>query len=251
MFSHALVAYQKAIMQFGTKTSETFQATSKILSNEPQYNFCVLKDLTQVPKQSEESVKKDDETVDTDQMLFFQDEYKDESQIEEKPEKESEELKEEDDLLISTKVLIDELSSNDLNQSDDLLELNTTDDFGEFVSAQPFMPSQLLLSDLSSFNLIEETNVPLVPCMTGNSDSNEVKSKNSILELFNKNPMKQFDSGLLSSSSTSKTSPNQNKQKINQKDMSSWFQLFSELDPLANPDVIHKIEGGSNNSHAA
>lgn len=242
MFSHALVAYQKAIMQFGTKTSETFQATSKTLSNEPQYNFTVLKDLTQVPKQSEESVK-DEEAVDSDQMLFFQDEYKDESEIE-KQEAES------TDLLISTQDLIDELS-NEGNSSNDLLELNATShDFGDFVSAQPFMPSQLLLSDLSSFNLIEETNVPLVPSpLKENSNSNELKSKNSILDLFNKIPIKQFDS--VQSTSVNKTSPKQNKQKINQKDMSSWFQLFSELDPLANPDAINKIEGGSNNSHAA
>lgn len=242
MFSHALVAYQKAIMQFGTKTSETFQATSKTLSNEPQYNFTVLKDLTQVPKQSEESVK-DEEAVDSDQMLFFQDEYKDESEIE-KQEPES------TDLLISTQDLINELSTEG-SSSNDLLELNATShDFGDFVSAQPFMPSQLLLSDLSSFNLIEETNVPLVPSpLKENSNSNELKSKNSILDLFNKIPIKPFDS--VQSTSVNKTSPKQNKQKINQKDMSSWFQLFSELDPLANPDAINKIEGGSNNSHAA
>lgn len=246
MFSHALVAYQKAIMQFGTKTSETFQATSKTLSNEPQYNFCVLKDLTQVPNKQSEELGKDDEAVDSDQMLFFQDEYKDESEIE-KPEPESTTEESNNDLLISTQDLIDELEGN---SSNDLLELNATShDFGDFVSAQPFMPSQLLLSDLSSFNLIEETNVPLVPSpLKRNSDSNELKSKNSILELFNKIPIKQFDSV---QSSSMKTSPNQNKQKINQKDMSSWFQLFSELDPLANPDAINKIEGGSNNSHAA
>lgn len=242
MFSHALVAYQKAIMQFGTKTSETFQATSKTLSNEPQYNFTVLKDLTQVPKQSEE-LAKDEEAVDSDQMLFFQDEYKDESEIE-KQEPES------TDLLISTQDLINELSTEG-NSSNDLLELNATShDFGDFVSAQPFMPSQLLLSDLSSLNLIEETNVPLVPSpLKENSNSNELKSKNSILDLFNKIPIKPFDS--VQSTSVNKTSPKQNKQKINQKDMSSWFQLFSELDPLANPDAINKIEGGSNNSHAA
>lgn len=239
MFSHALVAYQKAIMQFGTKTSETFQATSKTLSNEPQYNFSVLKELTQVPKQSEE-LEKTDETVDSDQMLFFQDEYKDENEIE-KPETES------NDLLISTQELIEELSTEGAT-SNDLVELNSTsNDFGDFVSAQSFMPSQLLLSDLSSFNLIQETNVPLIPSpLKGNSDSNEIKSKNSILELFNKIPIKQVQS-----TSVNKTSPNQNKQKLNQKDMSSWFQLFSELDPLANPDAINKIEGGSNNSHAA
>lgn len=237
MFSHALVAYQKAIMQFGTKTSEVFEATSKTLSNEPQYNFCVLKDLTQVPKQIEEFEKKD-ETVDSDQMLFFQDEYKDESAIEE-PKPESTEESKDDGLLISTQDLMEELST----EGNDLLGLSTGNDFGEFVSAQPFMPSQLLLSDLSSFDLKEETTIPLVP-----SNSNEIKSKNSILELFNKIPIKQFDSA---QSSASKTSPNRNKQKISQKDMSSWFQLFSELDPLANPDAINKIEGASNNSHAA
>lgn len=73
MFSHALVAYQQALLYFFKKTTETFKSASKLLSNEPQYNFCILKELTQAEK-SDNQLAEDNanSTVDTDQLLFFQ-----------------------------------------------------------------------------------------------------------------------------------------------------------------------------------
>jgi hypothetical protein len=78
MFSHALVAYQNAIIHFANKSNETYKHTLKNLAKEPHYNFTVLKELTQAnPNEgAEEKVmqqreaKKED--MDKDQMLFFQ-----------------------------------------------------------------------------------------------------------------------------------------------------------------------------------
>lgn len=39
------------------------------------------------------------------------------------------------------------------------------------------------------------------------------------------------------------------KQDIQRKDMSAWFKLFAELDPLANPDAMPGTN--ANQSHAA
>lgn len=72
MFSHVLVAYHAAILDFATKTSYTFQAALKILEEKPQYNFTILKDLTQVPVVRDKPTEtKDLAPLDFDQMLFF------------------------------------------------------------------------------------------------------------------------------------------------------------------------------------
>lgn len=73
MFSHVLAAYQTALLDFATKTSYTFQAALKILEEKPQYNFTILKDLTQVPvvRDTNPSETKEIAPIDFDQMLFF------------------------------------------------------------------------------------------------------------------------------------------------------------------------------------
>ena len=76
MFSHALVAYQSAMLHFANKSHETYKHTLKNLSKEPHYNFTILKELTQtnpnevVKNGNKEEIKK--EVLDKDQMLFFQ-----------------------------------------------------------------------------------------------------------------------------------------------------------------------------------
>lgn len=78
MFSHVLVAYQAALLDFATKSSYTFQAALKILDEKPQYSFTILKDLTQVPVvhdnpagDGESGDTKGIASLDFDQMLFF------------------------------------------------------------------------------------------------------------------------------------------------------------------------------------
>lgn len=71
MFSHTLVAYMAALLHYAIKTSETFKATAKALSASPQYNFCILKDLTQAPVEEVPEERKDVTPLDSDQMLFF------------------------------------------------------------------------------------------------------------------------------------------------------------------------------------
>lgn len=74
MFSHGLVAYQAALIDYATKTSYTYQAALKILEEKPQYNFTILKELTQVPvvHDTDNTVRtKEMSPIDLDQMLFF------------------------------------------------------------------------------------------------------------------------------------------------------------------------------------
>lgn len=83
MFSHALVAYQAALMDFFSKTTDTFHTTIVALEKEPHYTFTILKELTQsdglahAHQSSEEKSKENanhltgNHAVDSDQLLFF------------------------------------------------------------------------------------------------------------------------------------------------------------------------------------
>lgn len=259
MFSHALVAYQAALMQFFTKTSETFTAASKTLSNEPHYNFCILKELTQANKEEnidEKIIEEISKPVDSDQMLFFQEEYKDEdtTKLSQESQKQSSLIDvaaQEEPVKSNTSKKID-IFDDKIDESTDLLGISNSE-FGDFMSAKPlsFMPSQLLLNDLVSLDLTPES-----PKIESIGDS--TKSKSSILDLFNNKSSATTTTSSPSPQSqpyklNDKKSPKSNKDKLARKDMSAWFQLFAELDPLANPDAIaQKIEGNnSNHSHAA
>ncbi|XP_037723277.1 islet cell autoantigen 1 [Drosophila subpulchrella] len=90
MYSHALVAYVSELKSFAQKAASTFQTISKALILKPKYDFCVLKELSQNEGPSEEVPPI--EAVDSDQSLFFANEYQD--KLESQPEtKESEEEK--------------------------------------------------------------------------------------------------------------------------------------------------------------
>lgn len=71
MFSHVLVAYQSALLEFANKTTETFNGATTALEKEPHYNFTILKELTQGSENVDDL--RDDQlaAVDSDQMLFF------------------------------------------------------------------------------------------------------------------------------------------------------------------------------------
>lgn len=176
-----------------------------------------------------------------------------------------------DALLQPTMELLNDLSVNgnknkkpaseDATASKDLLGL-TDDDFGDFMSsaALPYMPSQLMLNDLSILNVdgfdsdIRSPDTPselLQPSVSGEGErSSDVKAKGSILNLFKSLPSRSNKS----EDGTAKRPTNRsvNKEKVNPKNKSNWFDLFAELDPLANPDSMEKkLSGGHSNSQAA
>lgn len=148
---------------------------------------------------------------------------------------------------------------DELVSSTDLLGLsssnNNNNDFGDFISSstQSFMPSQLLLNDdmsnLFDFTQNEPKSSGDSPSMTSSSSSSSTKQMNSIMNLFNKSTIPTSSK---SSVVLQKDRIIQNKEKLNRKDKSAWFQLFSELDPLANPDLMEtKICENINNYQSA
>ncbi|XP_047517094.1 islet cell autoantigen 1 [Pieris napi] len=213
MFSHVLSNYQNSFLSVSTKVAQTLSGTIESMSSSPQYEFCILKTLSDNGN--------DGETKDKDQLLFFQDEYKDNNldkseNIEKTNHNDNENqpstaiVADSSDSLINTET---DTQDNNVEISADLAGLQLGG--GDMPANFAFMPSQLL-QDFAGF-----METPLQP----QSSQNE-KDKNSITQKI------------------AQPLPVPKKE-----DKVAWFKLFAELDPLANPD---NIPGTNNNqSHAA
>lgn len=224
MFSHVLSNYQASFVTFVTKVSQTLEATADSMNNNPQYEFCILKELSQSLGESE---TKEVVPQDKDQMLFFQDEYKDEKPKNVNLDKQQLKLSNEKPStldnkegsasvnLVDTNLVNTDTEENVGGTLSDLagLHLGCGDGQSNFGA---FMPSQLL-QDLTSPNILQG---PLAPTSTNN---NQPKNADNIVK------------------------PNLPDPKKSDKD--AWFKLFAELDPLANPDNLPGTN--SNQSHAA
>lgn len=152
MFSHAMVNYQNSLLSFTAKASHTLNITAKALSETPiEYDFGILKELAQY-HQGEPSA----ENLDKDQLLYFQDEFKDDTNAEasavtssvEKLEKIIDSVENITEDLIGSATLLAE-NNGDLNSSiaTDLAGLNLGND--GFSHLGSYMPSQLLQVDMS------------------------------------------------------------------------------------------------------
>uniref|UniRef100_A0A2A4JQ54 AH domain-containing protein n=1 Tax=Heliothis virescens TaxID=7102 RepID=A0A2A4JQ54_HELVI len=232
MFSHVLSNYQGSFVTFATKVAQTLVATADTMNAAPQYEFCILKELSQ--NLGDGDGKQDVVPQDKDQMLFFQDEFKDENpensskpkSQNEKPKTDNEEEKQPSSEkeakpstslnLIDTSYLESELNSGNAGILSELagLQLDCGDAQGDFGT---FLPSQLLQN---SSSLLQG---PMAPVSSNNNQA--PKSPQNV----------------------SKPSPSSTIPK--KEDKAAWFKLFAELDPLANPDNLPG--SNSNNSHAA
>ncbi|XP_037046011.1 islet cell autoantigen 1 [Bradysia coprophila] len=263
MFSHVLVAYQSTMLEFANKTMDTFNSAMTALEKEPHYSFTILKELTQ----GSDAPEKESQlaAVDSDQMLFFKDDYKDDitSQPNEAAAKTTDDKKDkvlpselidvtdgstnQSESVSSTVNITNDQSLVDTSTSTDLLKMMSESDFGDFVSSTPYMPSQLLMNDLATFSFddapTDSTKAP--PMSTESSAESVMKVKNSILQLFNKTS----STPSTTSDETDADKKPTSQQSKSRKDKSAWYDLFADLDPLANPETLEKKL--SENSQAA
>lgn len=206
-------------MTLNQKNQEVLEAHIKIIEKEPRkHNFGILKELaqeTQAPSKTKDEPKL--EVSDKDQSLFFGDEFSDSGPSVTKGE--DNKSSEESAMTVDDKANVEKL-------------IDYEKDFDEFMaSASILLPSQLLMDDSlfndpsgdSSMNLLSS----LVPSQAADvsqssSDLLSACKENSIQ--MNKNPSKKAN------------------------DVSKWFSLFSELDPL-NQQV--EQDDASKNFHAA
>ena len=214
LFSHSLAAYQTNWVSLSQKNLEVLEAHIKVIEKEPKKpNFGILKELAGAEETTENDESKKLEVNDKDQKLFFGD-FSDsgpsEAKNEDDKKSESDAAKKQD----SSQTLID-----------------YEKDFDDFMaSSNILLPSQLLMDD-SFFN------------------SNSLGSNVELLDSLVPSQADQSQSNidLLSSFKESSAQLNKNpSKKIN--DVSKWFSLFSELDPL---NQQTEQEDASKNLHAA
>lgn len=186
-------------MTLNQKNKDVLEAHIKVIEKEPKkHNFAILKDLAQ-EVESVEPRPEDAETAkldDNDQRLFFGDEFSDSFPTEKKDEGE-----------MPSDNLVDELKSK-VTRAEQLIDYGN--EFDEFMgSASILLPSQLLMDD-SIFNDTSESNIDLLDSLIPSQAEQShdlLNNKDSSMQL-NKNPSKKAN------------------------DVSKWFNLFSDLDPL-------------------
>ncbi|CAG2102472.1 unnamed protein product [Medioppia subpectinata] len=246
MYSNALVGYQNSSVQFWEKSSKTMAAVADTFKGYQYYEFTTLKELTETSRKlaedtaNNDDIRKifDDNDDDEDKdrlikklrlislllrwlfrlfLLFFK--FGDNSL---KNSLKTSEAQQNTDILTLSDTKMDDLSLlNEILNAPNAPIIETNASTGAIGGApntgatgvDAFMPSQLI--DLNSFNYsMNQMNASLNP-MTRRENLVE-KNKNVNL--------------------------NANKDKATKKaeELSSWFNLFADLDPLANPDAIGK-----------
>lgn len=185
------------------------EAHIKVFDKEPRrHNFGILKELQEnevLHKSAEDVEQAKLEVNDSDQRLFFGDEFSDSSPRPEMTENENKSS-------VAKEV-------EDASGSENLIDYEK--DFDEFMAASNLLlPSQLLMDD-SLFNTSSiNSNIDLLGSIipqadqSQNNDSPSASKDNSVQ--LNKNPSKRGN------------------------DVSKWFDLFSDLDPL-NQQIEHDL----------
>lgn len=210
-------------MTLNQKNQEVLDAHIKIIEKEPRkHNFGILKELaqeTQAPSKTNDEPEKPAklEVSDKDQSLFFGDEFSDSGPSVTKGE--DNKLSEESAMTVDEKADIEKL-------------IDYEKDFDEFMaSASILLPSQLLMDDA----LFNDTSVDSSMDLLGSLVPSQAADVN------------QSSSNLLAASKENSIQMNKNPSKKTN-DVSKWFSLFSELDPL-NQQV--EQDDASKNFHAA
>lgn len=217
LFSYSLATYQSSWIQLLQKNQEVLEAHIKLIDKEPRkHKFGILKDLAQEVGESDSENKEEGEPSkmkvnDKDTRLFFGDEFSDHSRPSEKKGEE---------------IISSDGNSGRINEAAGASLIDYEKDFDEFMSSSSLLlPSQLLMDDSLFDGGVNESNYDLLGSLVPT----------------------QADQGLLTAGKENSIQLKKNPSK-KASDVSKWFNLFSELDPL---NQQSEQEDASKNLHAA
>jgi Islet cell autoantigen ICA69, C-terminal domain len=199
------------------KNQEVLEAHLKIAENEPKRsNFIIHKEFNLI-NGDENSLNLSDK----DQQLFFSGEFSDVAQAVDKRKKNSDDVE------------TPELISHETAKEQKLIDY---ENFDEFISASNnLLPSQLLIDDLF---LSKNININANSDLLGSLSALEQDAK----ETFAVKDTNKLDA------SPSKLMPTNKNPSKKASDVTKWFHLFSDLDPL-NQQI--EVNDANNNMHAA
>lgn len=266
LLSHVLTTYQTTLLHFWEKTSHTMAAIHESFKGYQPYEFTTLKSLQdpvdKLCRQSKKKPKDKEKTPkaqDNDQLISLDEQQQSETEavlsgtlddlLDLKPEErfifeesatsmdplagsiEAEALERDEMQLLN-----DILSASSLDSGD--LDKEWTAVFGDHLfNAQPlspaspdpeqnaessssgFLPSQLLDQEFGGFQ---------ASLHDWSTSSGAPSSSRLPAAPTNTNPSAERSPGKAASKST--------------KDLSSWYNLFADLDPLSNPDAVGKTD---------
>lgn len=252
MFSHGLVGYMNALMQFSKKASETLDLISSVISIKKQYEFTVLKDLRQegeitlneqkegIPIETQQTMLK----LDNDQQLFFlsvsilscisikllnfklnfQDDFLDHEKQNDDENKHSLIVNQNQSHPLLNIYTDDEKCDKCIHHNSKTSEASTYDDF---------------LNEIFPATLLEDK--PNTDLLTLTPNSTTILSIQSNILLENQATLSlSMNDNKPNNKQLSKDPEEKNKESSK---LSSWFELFADLDPLANLELAKKING--------
>ncbi|XP_032847536.1 islet cell autoantigen 1 isoform X3 [Tyto alba] len=263
LLSHVLTTYQATLLHFWEKTSHTMAAIHESFKGYQPYEFTMLKSLQDPVNKLTEKAEKEDLQIESTKSVQDQ-----QSQLisldEEIHTKESNYSGAIDDLLdlqpeenASKDQFVRSLESEP-DDKDDMILLNeilnaSSLDEGEFSKEWTAVFGQVALADHtmnSSAGDVENASSSVAPTPSGylpsqllDQNMNDLQSSldgwaaNSVSPPSIPQPAQKPNSLNVNTNKTPMKEPTKNP-----KDLTAWFSLFADLDPLSNPDAVGKTD---------
>ncbi|KAM6277607.1 islet cell autoantigen 1 isoform 4-T5 [Spheniscus humboldti] len=260
LLSHVLTTYQTTLLHFWEKTSHTMAAIHESFKGYQPYEFTMLKSLQDPVNKLTEKAEKEDLQIESTKSV--QDQQSQLISLDE--ESHTKESNYSDDLLdlqpeenASKDQFVRSLESEP-GDKDDMVLLNeilnaSSLDEGEFSKEWTAVFGQVALADLtmnSSAGDVENTLSSVAPTPSGflpsqllDQNMNDLQSSlhgwaaNSGSPPCIPQPAQKPNSLNVNANKTPMKDPTKNP-----KDLTAWFSLFADLDPLSNPDAVGKTD---------
>uniref|UniRef100_A0A663ETT3 Islet cell autoantigen 1 n=2 Tax=Aquila chrysaetos chrysaetos TaxID=223781 RepID=A0A663ETT3_AQUCH len=249
LLSHVLTTYQTTLLHFWEKTSHTMAAIHESFKGYQPYEFTMLKSLQDPVNKLTEKAEKEDLQIESTKSVQDQ-----QSQLisldEESHTKESNYSASKDQFVRSLE--------SEPGDKDDMVLLNeilnaSSLDEGEFSKEWTAVFGQVALADLtmnSSAGDVENTSSSVAPTPSGylpsqllDQNMNDLQSSlhgwaaDSVSPPSIPQPTQKPNSLNVNANKTPVKEPTKNP-----KDLTAWFSLFADLDPLSNPDAVGKTD---------
>ncbi|KAK6632681.1 hypothetical protein RUM43_013451 [Polyplax serrata] len=265
MFSHALVLYHNNLLQYCEKTTNAYLTIANSFKGYQHYDFCVIKELAESSLklveqlQSNEGKTEEGESQqeDKDILLFFDSEYNDEvNDKKKKSEDSTNSLSNEPTAVNDTQKMISTESQHLL----DLEGLTVTSETSNFSPSDVKLLDDIFTDKESEekwrneweeiFHFKDSPNKSFSEVLKqemggGDSlispDSSDCLPSTLLNQLHfggHKYNIQELQPAAKSTSQDANLHIPNTKGQTTGKDMSTWFNLFADLDPLADPDAV-------------
>ncbi|XP_014795777.1 PREDICTED: islet cell autoantigen 1 isoform X5 [Calidris pugnax] len=248
LLSHVLTTYQTTLLHFWEKTSHTMAAIHESFRGYQPYEFTMLKSLQDPVNKLTEKAEKEDPQIESPGSLQDQ-----QSQLisldEESHTKESNYSASKDQFVRSLEA--EPGDKDDMVLLNEILNASSLEE-GEFSREWTAVFGQAALPELSvnsSAGDVENTSSSVAPTPSGflpsqllDQNMNDLQSSLHGWAADGVSPASAPPPAQKPNNSPSATATPGKEPTKNPKDLTAWFSLFADLDPLSNPDAVGKTD---------